>query len=811
MRKNIKMMMTMMIAVCLCATSAVFAADGTRTAASGNWSDGGSWAGGTIASGSGSTAYLTNYIGGTIDTFIDTDTTIGNITVNDPDGTPNNNDLETGAGFLTLAGGSTLDCATRLNLKCVVKGTEGFTKTGAGLMNIGANSNIISGTVNLNGTGEIILNHPAALTNADVNLTTLVNSRKDQCFTKSITVGNGGLFNVKEGNGPIPVKATTSITVNNGGILGTGLDVAAPTLGQPFDLLSPSIQINHGGKLQIKINNLTIGGSNITVVGSGVSNGGQIEPTVALLTNTAPLTLSGHGANNQGAILMSSGNQTFVVDAPVTLAGNTRVGGYSGGVRNLYLKKDITGTGYLDVWPGGGAADHYVCLYLGGSNTYDGYTKISSDFGGRGRIILESPNALPDDQNLMFYAGGAGRLAELDLNGYTDTIKYFETTGEKGKVIFNSSSTMGKLIVKNPGTYAVVMNNGGQLTIAENVSCDGYTAVRDNCLLLITNGTYWCNLEVLMCHGAGNATVTVEGNGTLENYVLRIADAADDVGVVNLNSGGKISVSAVHVNGADPATGAAFNFNGGTLADGAGLWPVWNATYWLEDAFSNVVKSGGAILEVAVADRVIPGTFYHDADLGGTADGGLTKLGASNLTLSATCTYTGPTIVSNGTLVVNGSIAASSGITLASGATIGGSGTIGALTVPNGATIAPGNSIGTLSSGSVTMEAGSEYDWEVGDPVSADLLDVTGTFSIPAGGMTVNAIKDGAPNGTYTLVQTTGGIIGNVNNVTMNYTGGITGDAHPTINGNNLEVFVIPEPAALGLLAILGLAFLRRK
>jgi hypothetical protein len=60
-------------------------------------------------------------------------------------------------------------------------------------------------------------------------------------------------------------------------------------------------------------------------------------------------------------------------------------------------------------------------------------------------------------------------------------------------------------------------------------------------------------------------------------------------------------------------------------------------------------------------------------------------------------------------------------------------------------------------------------------------------------------------------VQTTGGIIGTTNNVTMNYTGGLTGSIHPVIVGNNLEADVVPEPATLGLLAILSLAFLRRK
>jgi len=185
----------------------------------------------------------------------------------------------------------------------------------------------------------------------------------------------------------------------------------------------------------------------------------------------------------------------------------------------------------------------------------------------------------------------------------------------------------------------------------------------------------------------------------------------------------------------------------------------------------------------------------------------LTKLGPPVLTLNGVNDYTGPTTVSSGTLIIN-TMGASKALVVADGATIGD--TSGTLTIPAGATVSPGSSIGTMNSGSLIMDTGSEYDWEVGDPVSADLIDVAGTFTISAGGLTVNVIGAGSPGGTYALVQTTGGIIGNANEITMNYTGGLSGSA-AYISGNDLLADVIPEPATFGLLAILGLAFLRRK
>ncbi len=53
-------------------------------------------------------------------------------------------------------------------------------------------------------------------------------------------------------------------------------------------------------------------------------------------------------------------------------------------------------------------------------------------------------------------------------------------------------------------------------------------------------------------------------------------------------------------------------------------------------------------------------------------------------------------------------------------------------------------------------------------------------------------------------------IIGDELDITTIYGAGVAGsDAY--ILGNDLVADVVPEPATLGLLAILGLAFLRRK
>ena len=115
------------------------------------------------------------------------------------------------------------------------------------------------------------------------------------------------------------------------------------------------------------------------------------------------------------------------------------------------------------------------------------------------------------------------------------------------------------------------------------------------------------------------------------------------------------------------------------------------------------------------------------------------RVEAGTTILTATSTYTGPTIINGGTLSVNGSIA-SSAVTVNAGGTLGGNGTVGNTTI-NGGTLAPGNSIGLLTvNGSLSFTAASSYMVEI-SPANADRVNVTGTATL--GGATVNAMFRG--------------------------------------------------------------------
>ena len=135
-------------------------------------------------------------------------------------------------------------------------------------------------------------------------------------------------------------------------------------------------------------------------------------------------------------------------------------------------------------------------------------------------------------------------------------------------------------------------------------------------------------------------------------------------------SGGTLSV--VGINGQTSGT-SAFNFDGGTVAASSS-----NGTFFgnFGNVFTLNVRNGGAIINTNTFNDTIPLPLVHSTIGGDNAtDGGLTKLGLGTLTVSATNTYTGNTVVSVGALdaTLKGSLpgyATANKISVASGATL---------------------------------------------------------------------------------------------------------------------------------------------
>jgi autotransporter-associated beta strand protein len=180
-----------------------------------------------------------------------------------------------------------------------------------------------------------------------------------------------------------------------------------------------------------------------------------------------------------------------------------------------------------------------------------------------------------------------------------------------------------------------------------------------------------------------------------------------------------------------------------------------------------VVEAGGAIIADGGNAITIAEPLQHDATLGNDPDGGLTKLNNGTLTLTASSTYNGDTLVTAGTLALSGAgaisdsgtISVSAGatldasgrndgtLTLTPGQTLTGSGAVsGKVIVSSSATLAPGGSLSTLTfNSSLTLNDGSTTVIEVSKSPNAtnDAAQVAGNVQF-GGNLVITDVSAGS-------------------------------------------------------------------
>jgi autotransporter-associated beta strand protein len=155
--------------------------------------------------------------------------------------------------------------------------------------------------------------------------------------------------------------------------------------------------------------------------------------------------------------------------------------------------------------------------------------------------------------------------------------------------------------------------------------------------------------------GHGGSSVATQSGGDVTTVNLSHADSGSGSYTM---TGGNLTVKSIY-NSSDGASGTfTFAMNGGTLRAAVGTTNLMTTGGNLTRPQLEVqLGNTGATIDTSSSSATINRPM---GDMSGQ-NGTLTKIGSNTLTLNATNTYTGDTIVSGGTLAVTGSSIANSG------------------------------------------------------------------------------------------------------------------------------------------------------
>jgi len=485
----------------------------------------------------------------------------------------------------------------------------------------------------------------------------------------------------------------------------------------------------------------TLNGNSITLIG-GITNNSAAAQTVGVGINfgnsitfngaTAPLAVTGGLTNTIG----SPGSTTVTLAGTGALANLLNSVASPGGTNTLLLNGSTANWTLTDNASSAPMTVPWVFSVNSGTFNFGDSTDAPN-------LTLTTPNNVPSDNQVGTVAGSTG-VFNMNNGTLTTSSRFNTATAANSTGIINQTGgtwNMGSQFQGanggNAGEASIVNLSGGTLNIAGG------------------SGTFY-----LASRGTG--TLALSGNAVLNCGTLSVArnlvgNNVEQHGTVNLN-GGILMANTVMKDASTNNSTAAFNFNGGVLQakqNNAAFLYSTNAS-----ALVLTVQAGGAIIDDGGFAVTNPLPLRHDATLGSSPDGGLTKLDTGTLALTATNTYTGNTVVGAGTLALagNGSISNSASIslngstldasgrsdgtlTVAAAQTLSGNGTMAGNLILNG-TISPGDlSAGILTNtGDITFGPGGKYIFDMADAggqsaTNWDELLAGGNFNLQATGV----------------------------------------------------------------------------
>lgn len=413
-------------------------------------------------------------------------------------------------------------------------------------------------------------------------------------------------------------------------------------------------------------------------------------------------------AINNGSTLQMGADLTS--NRTIVLGANDNAAVFDLNSHNFTPTGEITGDGKLKVTSS--SSDAGSTLSLNRANSYKGDTEIAGTGNANNVTVnVSKTGAFGSNENSTVNVNNG---ATLNVSGTETSLKSLTMNIADSLLTLADNVTAASAKLNLTGTAKALLTDNataGEATV--NVSKDSTLALEENA-------------------SGGSASVNNSGLMTFADQAL-----AENTVVKNL-AGGKVDISAV-----DSATSI------GSLS-GAGNVELGNKELSLGNLHLDDTISG-----------IISGN-----------DGSLVKIGDGTLTLTGDNTWTGTTDVNEGVLLVNGNQSAATGqVTVKSGATLGGNGIIGgAVDVLDDGHITAGaaiNSVGKLTTGSLTLSDNAQLDYQFGQAYTPggafnDLIDVNGDLTLD-GKLNIQTSPGGSFDvGVYRVINYTGTLTNNV-------------------------------------------------
>ncbi len=644
-------------------------------------------------------------------------------------------------GAFTQAAGSTLDVTLGSNNPVITAGTGALN----GALDVaGFSAGAPTSASALTSTQFTLLHTTGGITgdfssvtlgsaSSPVDYLTLAAAKTANNLDYNVGFGLTWLAGLTLGNGVFTLANATDafnvdVPLSNQAASATGWDGTTLTKNGAGNLLLSAANtytgptLINGGTLTTGIAN-TMADSSAVTVASGATlalNGfnqiiNELSGAGTVNLGSAVMTVQNTGSTVFAGLVSGTGSVTKTGIGNLTLSGaNT----YSGGT--MIAAGTLTATNGAAL--GTGVVTNDATLDLGftanGSlvNTLTGTGLLQKTGASTATLTGTGSNVGSVDV-------AAGQLA-LNQAGVFTAATYTTEAGAETTVGMNSHLNVSGALTQAAGSSLNVAIGPSNLPI---VSAATATA---NGTLIITNVDTTLPASVLSItrYDVLHTTGGITGNFT----TLDFGGAASSVDYLEING-------AQTPNGLDYDVGFALTWKAGAT-NGNGIFTLANAT----DAFN---------VDIPLANQAASATGWDGSTL--------TKNGAGNLLLSATNTYTGPTLINGGTLTtgIANTMADSSAVTVASGATLALNGFNQIINELSGA--------GTVNLGSAVMTAQN-----TGSTVFAGLVSGTGSVTKTGiGNLTLsgaNTYSGGTMIAAGTLTATNGAALG---------TGVVTNDA----------------------------------